>query len=264
MEVSKIINYIRTSMKVQDPMVTSNDSAYLSLTDEQILDFLTIALARDFPEVPSVEYITNENLYPITILTKKDLCYTLAITDAPLFDIGADNNNYLKRSQRFDHYMKLIVQLDKEYQDYLDNGGAGGNILTSHNVLLPDRYNTLYNREKGTIPAPILYLDNVGTTFVEFSWRVSLSRFKSYNIYLSDKPIIDLYSKEVITEGSEHITNIKNPHRTHFRISNLKEDTEYHVAICAEEMSGLKGYDERKFKTEVSEDAGSEYTDSIS
>lgn len=67
-----------------------------------------------------MEYLPEDAVYPIVLLAKKELYYTLAVKEAPLYDIGADNNNYLKRSQRFDHYMKLIAQVDSEYDDWIE------------------------------------------------------------------------------------------------------------------------------------------------
>ncbi len=141
MTVQQIIQYLRSSMMISDPNI-GEDSAYLSLTDEELLLYLNVTLGRYYPQVRSADSIPNNLIYPVTLLTKKDLFYTLATSTAPLFDLGADNNNYLKRSQRFDHYLKLIAQVEEEYQNYLENGGEGGSVITTHNVILPTRYST--------------------------------------------------------------------------------------------------------------------------
>lgn len=253
MTVDQIVQYMRLAMRIQDPSGSSQDSAYLSMTDEEILLYLNVAMTRDFPEVPSLDTLPPENVYPLTLLARKDLYYTLATIDAPLFDIGADNNNYLKRSQRFDHYMKLIAQADKEYQDYLENGGAGGNTVSSYNVLLPSRYNTRYNYERGSIPAPVLYIQSVGEDYVEISWSVKMSRFYMYRVYVSESEIIDPY---VIGSSSCHvmsdaklIATIKDIHQNKCRIEGLSPGTEYHIAVVAVEMSSLMGYREMTFTT---------------
>lgn len=250
MNVEQIVSYMRLCVRIQDPDGAEIDSKYLSMTDEDILLYLNVALTRDFPTVPSLDTLPNADIYPLTLLARKDLYYTLATIEAPLYDLGADNNNYLKRSQRFDHYMKLIVQVDKEYQDYIENGGAGGNTLNAYNVILPNRYNTRYNRENGAIPCPILYLQNVGIDFVEVSWQVKMSRFYMYRVYVSESQIIDLYvvGNHVISD-STLVTTIRDIHQTGCRIEGLLPNTEYHVAVAAVEMSSLTGYNEVVFTT---------------
>ena len=250
MTVDQMVAYLRMNVSIQDPTGTVQDSAYLSMTNEDILLYMNVALTRNYPEIPSLDYLPTEYIYPIILLSKKELFHALAIKEAPLFDIGADNNNYLKRSQRFEHYMKLIAQVDKEYKDYLENGGAGGNTLTSFDVLLSDRYATKRNYQKGVIPAPSLYVEGVTETSVEISWKVKLSRFKEYKVYISKSPIVDLFNvSKPIAEDAEEVITLKNVHQTTCRIEGLDPDTEYYVAVSATEMSSLTGYKQELIKT---------------
>lgn len=249
MTVNQMVEYLRLNVSIQDPDGTVQDSAYLSMTDEDIVLYMNIALTRNYPDIPSLDYLPTEYVYPIILLSKKELFHALAIKEAPLFDIGADNNNYLKRSQRFEHYMKLIAQVDKEYEDYLENGGAGGNTLTSFDVLLSDRYATKRNYEKGAIPALSLFTSGIGETFVEIAWKVKLSRFKEYKVYISKSPIVDLLNvSEPVVKETEVLT-IRNVHQTSCRIEGLEPDTDYYVAVSATEMSSLTGYKQESFKT---------------
>ena len=250
MTVDQMVEYLRLNVSIQDPEGTVQDSAYLSMTDEDILLYMNVALTRNYPEIPSLDYLPTEYVYPIILLSKKELFHALAVKEAPLFDIGADNNNYLKRSQRFEHYMKLIAQVDKEYEDYLENGGAGGNTLTSFDVLLSDRYATKRNYQKGAIPALTLYVGDIGSTFVEIAWRVKLSRFKEYKVYISKSPIVDLFNvSKPVSEEAKEVVVIRNVHQTSCRIEGLDPDTGYYVAVSATEMSSLIGYKEEFFKT---------------
>ena len=249
MTVDQLVKYLRLNVSIQDPEGAVQDSAYLSMTDEDIALYMNVALTRNFPDIPSLDYLPTEYVYPIILLSKKELYHALAIKEAPLFDLGADNNNYLKRSQRFEHYMKLIAQVDKEYEDYLEDGGAGGNTLTSFDVLLSDRYATKRNYEKGVIPALTLYIKSIGDTFVEIAWEVNLSRFKEYKVYVSKSSIVDLFNvSEPVDEESEVLT-IRNVHQTSCRIEGLDPDTEYFIAVSATEMSSLIGYKQESFKT---------------
>ena len=249
MTVDQMVKYLRLNVSIQDSG-TVQDSAYLSMTDEDIVLYMNIVLTRNFPDIPSLDYLPTEYVYPVILLSKKELFHALAVKEAPLFDIGADNNNYLKRSQRFEHYMTLIAQVDKEYEDYLENGGAGANTLTSFDVLLSDRYATRRNYEKGAIPAPILYVIGVSETFVEIQWKVKLSRFQSYKAYISDSPIVDHFDLESpISKDAKEVVVIRNVHQTSCRIEGLIPDTDYYVAVVATEMSSLTGVAQESFKT---------------
>ena len=249
MTTDQLVKYLRSNVSIQAPG-TVEDSAYLSMTDEDIALYMTVALTRNYPEISSLDNLPTEYVYPVILLSKKELFHALAIKEAPLYDIGADNNNYLKRSQRFEHYMKLIAQVDKEYEDFLENGGAGNNTLTSFDVLLSDRYATKRNYEKGAIPAPILYILAVTETSVEIAWKVNLSRFKEYKVYLSKSPIVDLLNvSKPIADDSTEVVTIRNVHQTTCRIEGLEPDTEYYVAVSATEMSSLVGYKQSVFTT---------------
>lgn len=253
MTVTEMIKYLRVNVSIQDPTgTTEKDKSYLSMTDEEIVLYMNVVLTRDFPEVPSLDYLPTEDIYPIILLSKKELYYALAVKEAPLFDIGADNNNYLKRSQRFEHYMKLIAQVDKEYSDYLENGGAGGNTLTSFDVLLSDRYATKRNYEKGVIPALTLYIKGVTESSVEIAWKVKIDRFQKYKVYVSTIPIVDLYNvSNPISKSSKMVVEITNVHQSLCRIEGLQHSTQYYVAVSATNMASITGYAQMSFNTLV-------------
>ena len=250
MTVDQMIAYLRLNVSIQYPTGSEQDSVYLSMTNEDLVLYMNIALTRNFPEIPSLDYLPTEYVYPVILLSKKELYYALATKDAPLFDLGADNNNYLKRSQRFDHYMKLIAQVDKEYKDYLEDGGAGANTLTSFDVLLSDRYATKRNYEKGVIPALALYLGAITETSVEISWVAKLSRFESYKVYISKSPIVDLFNVSgPLSKEAKEVVTLNNVHQTSCRIEGLDPDTDYYVAVSATEKSSLVNYKQVSFKT---------------
>ena len=250
MTVDQLVAYLRLNVSIQDPNGTVQDSAYLSMTDEDIVLYMNIVLTRNFSDIPSLDYLPTEYIYPVILLTKKELFHALAVKEAPLYDMGADNNNYLKRSQRFEHYMTLIAQVDKEYEDYLENGGAGANTLTSFDVLLSDRYATRRNYEKGVVPAPILYVVGASETSVEIQWKVKLSRFQSYKVYISEEPIVDEFDvSSIVSKSAKEVVTIHNVHQTSCRIEGLTPDTDYYVAVAATEMSSLTGVAQKSFKT---------------
>lgn len=258
MTVEKMIQFLRTSVYVQDAdTVVQKDEQYLCMTDEDMLNYLNVAKTSNFADVPSLEYIPEADVYGLILLAKKELYYTLAVKEAPLYDLGADNNNYLKRSQRFDHYMKLIEQVNGEYKDWLENGGEDPmGTVRSYSVTLSDRYRTRYNFENAAVPKVTLYLGKVTDTSVEFQWTVkNISRFFSYKVYISEEPIVDLHNlKSHISEKAKCVQTIKDIHQTQLRITGLVPNTPYYIAVQATNMANLQGYAETSFATESGDD----------
>lgn len=241
MTKAELVRYLRLNVNIQNAEVT--DTAYLSMTDEDIELYLNIVLTRDFPQVPSLDLIPQEDIYPVVLLAKKELYFTLASMDAPLIDLVADNNNQLKRSQRFEHYMKLIEAVDKEYNQYNEDGGAGTrNTLTSYDVLLSDRYATKRNYEKGFVPTLSLRTTGVFDTSIELVWSVQLSRFEKYEVYISEEQILDEYSiHEPVSPKAKLVAKILNVHQNKCRIEGLVPNTVYHIMVSATDKSSLVG-----------------------
>jgi hypothetical protein len=236
-------------VSIQDPNVVVGDTAYLKMSDEDIKLYLKIVMTRDFPKVPSLELLPNESVYPVVLLAKKELYFALASADAPLTDIGADNNNYLKRSQRFEHYMKLVGEVNEEYNQYNKDGGQN-NRLTSYDVLLSNRFYTNRNRDLGLVPELAVSVMSLLSTTVELTWEVTISRFLNYRVYLSTRPILDEYDLgEKISENAVLIATITNQLQKKCRIEGLDPLTTYYVLISATDRSSLTGYKEIQITT---------------
>lgn len=247
MTLDQMIKYLRVNVNVQDPTIATEDPVYMSLSDEDLLLHLEVALSRDFPAIASLEYVTSEQLYPLMLVAKKELFYALAIQVAPEHDIGADNNNYLKRDQRFRHYMQLIQQVDKEHDKYLTNGGgaSGFNTLTSHEVLLSTRRTSPRNYEHGTRPVVRVFVGEITPTSIEVHWTSSMLSFLNYKVYVSTQPVLDLFNpRKPIKESATLLEVIYDAHHTSTRIINLQPETAYYIAVTTTDVSSLTGSDE--------------------
>ena len=256
MTKAELVRYLRLNVNIQNADVT--DTAYLSMKDEDIELYLSVVLTRDFPYVPSLDLIPQEDIYPVVLLAKKELYFTLASMDAPLIDLTADNNNQIKRSQRFEHYMKLIAAVDEEYNQYNEDGGAGTrNTLTSYDVLISDRYATRRNYEKGFVPTLSLRVAGVTDTSIELSWSVQLSRFEKYEVYISEEQIYDEYSiNEPVSNKAKLVAKLLNVHQNKCRIEGLLPNTVYHIMVSATDKSSLVGRAEIIVSTSGGDDNG--------
>lgn len=241
MTSAEIIRYLRLNVNIQNEDI--QDEAYLSMTDDDLALYITVAMTRDYPEIPSIDLIPDEDIYPIMLLAKKELYYALASSSAPLYDLSA-GGSAISREQRFQHYYSLITLTDIEYNKYIEDCKKN-NTLVSYDVLLSDRYATKRNYEKGKVPLVILRVVNIADTYVEIEWSVAMSRFDHYSIYLSNEQIADEYSiLNTISPDALLVATIYDNHITKYRIDGLEPSTLYHIMVSAVEKSLLTGRSE--------------------
>lgn len=247
----QLIAYLRQSCIVQDPEVTPNDPAFLSLTDEELELVLNVALSKESP-FDSIENIMPESIYPVILLAKKELYYQLATKSAPLYKMSLGEDGGLSKEQRFEHYLALIQEVEAEYKHYKETG----TVVNVGEILLSSRYYTRRNYNLATPPTCNLIVDLVTDTYVELSWSVrNINRFYSYVLYISENPIVDLYNPNSPIKGrAKKVIELRDIHFTKYRIENLKPFTKYYVCLVVQEANGLKGFSEVSFTTQFEGD----------
>lgn len=244
MTLEKFISYVMSIANVQNPDETV-DNNFLSLTEEQIQTYLEIAMMRNFPELVYMldeGEVPDEAVYPASLLTCKEMYYALAIRVAPKVDMGADNNNYLKNSQKFTHYMKLVEQVADEYDTWDASANGQGSVIKSYDVLLDSRYYTSRNYQLGKIPTVRVRQRGAGGDYVEVSWDTSVYRFAGAAVYVSPEPIVDPYASQKISKNAVAVTYIGDAHQTLARVEGLEPDSGYYVAVAVRERAGQVGY----------------------
>lgn len=254
--VKDLITLLRSSVGVKDSSSGVEDPAYLQMTDEDLELFIKLGVSRAYPDVENLEELPSGSDYPIILLAKIELYLKLAVLRADKIDLGADNNNYLKQSQRFKHYMMLVEEVREEYNSWLDNeGGVGGSGVTSYDVLLSNRHYTQRNFEKQATPKVFLYIDSVSSDSVQFSWRVTnTSHFGRFKVYISQKPIVDIYKEgatydKKVDKESTLIVSTSNIKNVFHKLENLKPETTYYIAVISIERNQVFGYSEKSFTT---------------
>lgn len=250
--LESLIQYVKDSCMVTDPNILKDDD-FIALTDKQIEDIISVASSR----IDADPY-EEANLYKVTLLAKKEIYHRLAISNAPLYDIEGDGSGSLKRSNRFKHYYELIKIVENEYTNLLEeletntdtsNTSGYGNGYSKGEVFLSSRYNSTRNYNHATKPVIILNTDLVEVDYVDISWRLkSINRFLAYKLYISNKPIIDIY-EDTISSEAQQVLFTYDIHKDKCRIRKLTPNTLYHLAIIVEEQNGLIGVDEIQFVT---------------
>lgn len=251
--INDLVSVLRSSVNVQNPSSTTIDPAYLSMTDDDIKLFIKVGVSRAYPSVTDLEDLPDGSEYPIVLLAKIELYLKLAVIKADKVDMGADNNNYLKQDQRFQHYMKLVEEARAEYESWLDNEGQGE--VSSFDVLLSNRHYTNRNYEKQSTPKVSLKIDSVTTDEVKFHWSVTnTSHFGRFKVYISESQIVDMfndgatYDCKIVGEPTLLVStsNIRN---TNHKVTNLEPETVYHLAVISIERNQVFGYKEVTFTT---------------
>lgn len=235
MNKEKLIQYLRISLNLSSPpsSIPTEDDGFedvVYMSDEELELFISTAINRNFPRF-TIDTLPEKDFYPVMLLCKRELYSSLAIRYAPRYDMGADNNNYLKRSQQFKHFMALAEQAKKDYEDYLENGAGNGNTVYSRDLMLSVRNNTLYNYERGTKPTPFLYVDGVTNNSIKISWILDMRCTVSIFVLEGEEEIFDLYNVFKRNTKAKKVSDVYDPHILRYEIPDLKPNTTYTIGM---------------------------------
>lgn len=251
--VKELVKILRSSVNVQSEEIEVIDPAYLTMTDDDMELFIKLGVSRAYPDVTDLADLPNGSEYPVVLLAKIELYLKLAVLKADKVDMGADNNNYLKQGQRFDHYMKLVASTQEQYEIWLDNEGQGE--VGSYDVLLSKRHYTQRNFEKQVTPKVTLKIDQVTNNSVDFHWGVTnTSHFGRFKVYISNNSIVDMYKDgatydKKIDDGAKLLVSTQNIRNTYHKVNNLESGTVYYIAVISIERNQVFGYSETSFTT---------------
>ena len=259
--VSELCNLLREAVNVQNEGAEIQDPAFLTMTDEDLTMFLKLGMSKVYPSVEDLADLPPGSDYPVILVSKKELYLKLAVVSAPLYDLTADNNNQIKRSQRFSHYMALAENAQLEYEDWVENGGGtvdpntGIQGVTTYEVLRSKNHYSLRNYEHGLSPVVRVKIGEITTESVSFSWSsFNNDHFGKYLVYVSENPIVDPFrdgskAEDKILDGATLVLSTWDFRNNHKRVEGLKPETEYYIAVFSVERNQLYGYKQVTFQT---------------
>lgn len=260
--VNELITLLRSAVNVQNEEAEVNDPAFLTMTDEELTMFLKLGMSKVYPSMEDLTDLPPGSDYPVILVSKKELYLKLAVTSAPLYDLTADNNNQLKRNQRFQHYMALAENAQEEYEDWVENGGGatvdpntGIQGVTTYDTIRSKNHYSLRNYEHGPVPIVRIKVGEITTDSVAFSWSsFNNDHFGKYLVYVSESPIIDIYkegtkAEDKVLEGAKLVMSTMNFRNTHKRVTGLQPEKEYYLAVFSIERNQLFGYKQVTFQT---------------
>ena len=260
--VSELCNLLREAVNVQNEGAEIQDPAFLTMTDEDLTMFLKLGMSKVYPSVEDLADLPPGSDYPVILVSKKELYLKLAVVSAPLYDLTADNNNQIKRSQRFSHYMARAENAQLEYEDWVENGGGatvdpntGIQGVTTYEVLRSKNHYSLRNYEHGLSPVVRVKIGEITTESVSFSWSsFNNDHFGKYLVYVSENPIVDPFrygskAEDKILDGATLVLSTWDFRNNHKRVEGLKPETEYYIAVFSVERNQLYGYKQVTFQT---------------
>lgn len=260
MKATQIVTYLRNNVHIQDPSGSTTDPVYLSMTDADVLLLIQVACCRDYPAYAGMSSIPDDSVYPVMLLAKKELYFKLATDSAPLYPIKSGSDE-LQKNIRFDHYIALVKETDKEYQEWTDSSVVLGSTYGtgSVTVTLANKYYSSTNYNTQPLPQVMVSVDSVTSSEADISWSVrKVECFYNYLVYLSNAQIIDVYNEDEksyrqfkIADSAQKKMEILNIRDSHARLSGLSSNTGYNVCVIVQERNGLKGYQEVQFSTLV-------------
>lgn len=251
LDKESVVKYLRMSLVLKDPEIET-DEAY-RFTDDDLWDIIQLVIPNHNPSYTVENYPENEKYFAI-LLAKKEVYYRLAVANAPLYPLQAEGAE-LRKDYRFEHYMSLIRRVEAEYTqmwEQFDNN----RVLSTENgnvgdLVLRSRHFTQRNYNLSSKPTVELNIDTVGGNSVDISWTkfdTSMGMFCNYSIYVSENPIYDEY-EDTISKEAKKVAEIKDIHRTKFRIKDLNPNTHYYIAVVSEDLNSLRGISEQEIDT---------------
>ncbi len=238
MEKAKIVSYLRNILAVE----TSSDPVLKATTDEELLLLLETSSKSFGLEIEEVE---DEDIPLLVCSARREMYWKLATNSAPFYPLNVDGIS-LSKNVRFDHYMSLIMQMDKEY-DRLYSQSSIGSKITVGRLLNDKPYNArarkIHFKEPKNVQIKVdkqegrnLYISiNYGNLKKEDILRT--------NIYTGEQQIWNKYSEQ-IDDRATKVFSVDNPSRLFFMLDTLKFSNKYYVLMEIELKQGIKIYKE--------------------
>ncbi len=265
LSIKDLVDLIRQQVNIQNSKKGVVDSSFLDMQDEDILLYIKLAATRIYPGIQDLEEIEDDKSFSaLMLLVQSELYKALAVLNSPDVDMGADNNNYLKNSQRFTHYMELASQAEQQYDKWLENESSTGTVNT-YEVLNTKYAHTKRNYELQQKPVVTFASQDVTSDSVDLSWDTGyMPHFGMYILlFNSARPCLDMFAdgssyKDKMTEGTIILRRTLDYRNNAKTVTGLEPSTVYFFAVVALCRNGVWGYKELNVTTleSIEEDEG--------
>lgn len=234
-----LISYIKFSLAIGVGNVT--DPSLEEITDEELLASLT---QQCYKLGVNPKDISEEHVAELTCLVRKDVYWRMATLNAPLYELQMDGLRVSKHT-RFDHYLKLIQEVDKEYLSIKNDPSR---VKIQVGEVFIDRY---YNKRKQfnsyQIPEVEIMVDTVLDNGYNISIDISKVKPADYiqtQVYFSNEKILDEYEDNKISERARLVFNTFNYHSHLLRVKYEDVNRVNYLLLVVKLKNGLKAFHE--------------------
>lgn len=243
------VSYLRDSLRLQDPQVET-DPDYI-FSDEELFRVLEIVTPAHNPRY-TIDTLPDTEFYFVTLLAKKEIYYRLATSTAPLYPLSAEGAE-LEKNVRFDHYIKLVETVEKEYTESIERAERNqfGEVISMDTYIRGKQYAAQRALNLSNRPRINLKISGITDTSINVDWtKFESADFHNYALYVDKHPIIDEYefsgwlSHEIVPKF--YTDDI---HRLKYRVKELTPNTEYYVCIVVTNTARVSGYSQQTIKT---------------
>ena len=218
----------------------TNDSVLNAITEEDLEEYLTrvsTSLGMTYPNVP------KEDEAIILCLAKKEVYWKMATASAPLYALNLEGLK-VDKDVRFDHYLKLIQEVEKEYYTLTNDPNR---VKISVGEVIIDKPYTYKTRTLNyQLPTITPNIDKVAANSMDISLSYEGLKVRDYKktvVYICQEPIWDKY-EEIINPLATKVITLESPRKCHFRIKDLEPNTHYYLMVQVHLNNELIAYSE--------------------
>ena len=216
------------------------DSVLNAITEEElevILKMKCSLLGHQYPIIPT------EDVPLLICLARKEVYWKMATASAPLYKLNLEDLS-VDKNVRFDHYLKLIQQVDKEYEQLLKDPNRVK--ISVGDIIIDKPYTYAKRMENYVAPTTIINIDGATTNSFEIALQYMNLKARDYKetiVYVCTEPIWDKY-EETINPLAKQGLVIKNSTKSFFRLRDLEPNTHYYILVEVILHNGVKTYTE--------------------
>jgi hypothetical protein len=201
-------DFYLTNLRIKSGVPLNKEEAgdeFQPLYDDEFLSFILEEAALTHTGKPFMQSLSHLPL--IFLLARKEIYTILAGAFAKNYEISSDDGK-LRKDQPFEHYLKLIKQVDAQYRTL-----SSSSFVQSTPVLLTNRTRYAYrNYLNSPEPAISLTLEENNHEFVSFRLAELTSvKIVSFSVYFGDEPIYDMFEAPPINKTTSTLVHSTLP-----------------------------------------------------
>lgn len=231
---------LRARLRLAEP--DQQTDPFYMIPDPVLDDILLGAMGVHNP-LYTIQTLPPSELQFVIWLAMIEVYYILATQTAQYYQIGAQGAT-LNRQQLFEHYSKLVEQLQTKYDKAWERFLSQTVLIQATEVVLPNRF-TGRNYRLNAPPVVNLNVVAQSPNSLDLQWVAITDRqITGYRVYQSTTEIIDEFGEtsSLISPLAQSIFYTPDVWKTKYRLNNLVSGQIYNIALFVEDVYSRKGW----------------------